>query len=76
MPFVQHPKITVLLVGETTITFSAPSSSLHYIQGNALVERTVKTVKDLLMKSKDSYVALMVYRATPFPGVSKAVQNC
>ena len=49
-----------------TYQFKHTTSSPYYSQGNALAERTVKTVKSL-MKSDDVYLALLTYRSTPFP---------
>ena len=62
--------------------FEHITSSPRYPQGNALTERTVKTVKALLKKSTDPYIALLVY--LPFwhteqhrsLGVGKAQQSC
>ena len=47
--------------------FTTSEVVLHYLQANALAERTVKTVKDLLKKSEDPYLSLITYRARPFP---------
>ena len=44
--------------------FQHSTSSPRYLQCNGQAERTVKTIKQLLKKSTDPYVA---YRATPLP---------
>ena len=43
------------------------TSSPYYPQSNGLAERSVKTVKQLISKSKDLYLSLLSYRTTPFP---------
>ena len=49
------------------------TSSPHFAQSNGAVERCVKTIKALLTKADDAYIALMEYRATPiFNGFSPA----
>ena len=47
--------------------FQHVTSSPRYQQSNGQVERMVQTVKKMIQKSDDPYLAIMSYRATPHP---------
>ena len=40
---------------------------VHTSHGNGHAERAVKTVKNLLSNTEDPWLALLNYRAAPFP---------
>ena len=58
-------KSTEFMKFSSSYGFKHQTSSPRYSQANGEIERSVKTVKSLLKKSQDPYIALMAYRATP-----------
>ncbi|XP_033753195.1 uncharacterized protein K02A2.6-like [Pecten maximus] len=49
--------------------FTHTTSSPYHAQSNGLAERMVQTVKRLLLKAKDPFLALLEYRNTRIDGV-------
>lgn len=52
--------------------FRHTTSSPHYPQSNGEAERCVQTVKNILKKAKDPYLAILDYRNTPLEQVNKS----
>ena len=54
--------------------FTHVTSTPKYPHANGEAERAVRTVKQLLQKSKDLYIALLMYRATPLQNGSSPAE--
>ena len=48
-------------------SFHHVTSSPRFAQSNGQAERTVQTVKKLLVEYRDPHMAMLTYRSTPFP---------
>ena len=49
--------------------FKITNSSPRYPQSNGMSEKTIGTIKQLLRKADDLYIALLEYRNTPVTGI-------
>lgn len=65
MPFASHEFRTFAESYRFTTTTSSPT----YSQSNGQVERMIGTVKKIIKKARDPYLALLEYRNTPFKGL-------
>ena len=65
MPFASHE----LQIFASSRGFKITTSSLRYPQSSGMSERTIGTMKQLLRKAEDPFVALLEYRNTHVTGI-------